>query len=293
MDVNEDFGKLRRMIITKRLEELDVIGYLTKISEFRKLNRKKISDGQLFSEMMSLFSVDNKVTLLPITVPFKKDYLFYRIRNLGKEYALNQLKIQDFWSPPDHMIKNYGRINKPKESILYTSLSIDGCLEEISLNNEDIFLIMQYKTKRDIKATQIGGDLNINTLNLESNKAEGNYAIINNFINEEFSREVGIGTEHLYKTSELIAKSFFDLPPEWQDAWTFPSIQEKSNMNIAFRKKTAEEILNLNSVLVCKHDENHKGRLSIYLVFNNFEDDQFDVIQPGTDKYIKFMNSYV
>ncbi|EGB0188464.1 hypothetical protein H6U92_003010, partial [Listeria monocytogenes] len=133
MDVNEDFGKLRRMIITKRLEELDVIGYLTKISKFRKLNRKKISDGQLFSEMMSLFSVDNKVTLLPITVPFKKDYLFYRIRNLGKEYALNQLKIQDFWSPPDHMIKNYGRINKPKESILYTSLSIDGCLEEISL----------------------------------------------------------------------------------------------------------------------------------------------------------------
>lgn len=293
MDTSEDFGKLRRMIVTKRLEQLDVFEYLKKVSEFRKLNRKKISDGQLFSEIMSLFSVDNNVTLLPMTVPFKKDYLFYRIRNLGKEYDLNQLKIQDFWSPPDHMIKNYGRINKPKESILYTSLSIDGCLEEISLNNEDIFLVMQYKPKRDINATQIGGDLNRKTLNLESKQAEGNYAIINNFINEEFSREVGIGTEHLYKTSELIAKNFFDLPSEWQDAWTFPSIQEKSNMNIAFRKKIAEEILNLNSVLVCKHDENHKGKLLIYQVFNNFEDDQFDAIYYGTEEFIKFMKSYI
>ncbi|EIL8091422.1 hypothetical protein LMD41_003033, partial [Listeria monocytogenes] len=248
MEKSED---LRRMLVIKRLEQLNGFDFLKKVSEFRNLNRKKISDEQLFNEMMSLFSVDNNVILMPITVSFKKDYLFYRIRNLGKEYDLNQLKIQDFWSPPDHMVKNYGRINKPKESILYTSLSINGCLEEISLNNEDIFLVMRYKMKREIKGIQIGGDFR-KQLNLESSRAEQNYAIINDFINVEFSREVGIGTEYLYKTSELIAKSFFDLPSEWQDAWTFPSIQEKSNMNIAFRKKTAEEILILDSVLVCK-----------------------------------------
>ncbi|EIN1413742.1 hypothetical protein LOH63_003111, partial [Listeria monocytogenes] len=125
MEKSED---LRRMLVIKRLEQLNGFDFLKKVSEFRNLNRKKISDEQLFNEMMSLFSVDNNVILMPITVSFKKDYLFYRIRNLGKEYDLNQLKIQDFWSPPDHMVKNYGRINKPKESILYTSLSINGCL---------------------------------------------------------------------------------------------------------------------------------------------------------------------
>ncbi|EIN1432572.1 hypothetical protein LOH69_003075, partial [Listeria monocytogenes] len=267
MEKSED---LRRMLVIKRLEQLNGFDFLKKVSEFRNLNRKKISDEQLFNEMMSLFSVDNNVILMPITVSFKKDYLFYRIRNLGKEYDLNQLKIQDFWSPPDHMVKNYGRINKPKESILYTSLSINGCLEEISLNNEDIFLVMRYKMKREIKGIQIGGDFR-KQLNLESSRAEQNYAIINDFINVEFSREVGIGTEYLYKTSELIAKSFFDLPSEWQDAWTFPSIQEKSNMNIAFRKKTAEEILILDSVLVCKYHENHDGGVLVGRVLNNFE----------------------
>ncbi len=288
MEKSED---LRRMLVIKRLEQLNGFDFLKKVSEFRNLNRKKISDEQLFNEMMSLFSVDNNVILMPITVSFKKDYLFYRIRNLGKEYDLNQLKIQDFWSPPDHMVKNYGRINKPKESILYTSLSINGCLEEISLNNEDIFLVMRYKMKREIKGIQIGGDFR-KQLNLESSRAEQNYAIINDFINVEFSREVGIGTEYLYKTSELIAKSFFDLPSEWQDAWTFPSIQEKSNMNIAFRKKTAEEILILDSVLVCKYHENHDGGVLVGRVLNNFEDDQFDIIDSGTEDFINFMKSY-
>ncbi|EHE1063223.1 hypothetical protein J0D14_003047 [Listeria monocytogenes] len=288
MEKSED---LRRMLAIKRLEQLNGFDFFKKVSEFRNLNRKKISDEQLFNEMMSLFSVDNNVILMPITVSFKKDNLFYRIRNLGKEYDLNQLKIQDFWSPPDHMVKNYGRINKPKESILYTSLSINGCLEEISLNNDDIFLVMRYKMKREIKGTQIGGDFR-KQLNLESSRAEQNYAIINDFINVEFSREVGIGTEYLYKTSELIAKSFFDLPSEWQDAWTFPSIQEKSNMNIAFRKKTAEEILILDSVLVCKYHEDQKGGVLVGRVFNNFEDDQFDIIDSGTEDFINFMNSY-
>lgn len=68
--------------------------------------------------------------------------------------------------------------------------------------------MIKYTAVEDISVNIIGGEYNYEKLNIKSRKAIFIHEMINNFLKEEYSREVGEGTEHLYKTSELIAKKF-------------------------------------------------------------------------------------
>ena len=61
--------------------------------------------------------------------------------------------------------------------------------------------------------------------------------MIQGFLQDEFTRDVGQRTEYLYRISEIIAKHYFDMPPEMQDAWCYPSIVDKNKFNVAFRPK--------------------------------------------------------
>ncbi|MEI8669943.1 hypothetical protein P4S65_18015, partial [Pseudoalteromonas sp. B131b] len=45
-----------------------------------------------------------------------------------------------------------------------------------------------------------------------------------------------VGTEYLYRISESITKDYFDLPPDFQDAWCYPSVAKKGHFNVCFRK---------------------------------------------------------
>jgi len=74
-------------------------------------------------------------------------------------------------------------------------------------------------------------------------------------LRDEFSRDVGNGTEYLYKVSEIIAKWYFDLPPTIiQDAWAYPSVKDKFSYNVCFRPDIAKNILELKGALVCQYD---------------------------------------
>jgi len=83
--------------------------------------------------------------------------------------------------------------------------------------------------------------------------------LISNFLNDEFTRDVGTGTEFLYRTSERIVKDYFDLPPRVvQDAWCYPSVASKPSVNVCFRPEIAKELLELKGVQICnvKRDNN-------------------------------------
>ncbi len=79
----------------------------------------------------------------------------------------------------------------------------------------------------------IGGQYNYSAIGFTDDTAILNNDLINNFLKDEFSRDVGRGTEYLYKISEIIAKWYFDLPPgDVQDAWAYSSIQDKEKYNL-------------------------------------------------------------
>ena len=85
------------------------------------------------------------------------------------------------------------------------------------------------------------------------------HEIYNGFLRDEFSRDVGKGTEYLHRVSEKIAKDYYDLPPRVvQDAWAYVSVQDKKKYNVCFRPELAHELLEVNGVMMCKRNNDRK-----------------------------------
>lgn len=110
---------------------------------------------------------------------------------------------------------------------------------------------MVYEATDDIKVNLIGQQYNYEMLGIQSEKIKLINNIFNDFLKDEFSRDVGEGTEYLYIVSELIAKNFFDLPPRnIQDAWAYPSLKDKEKYNVD--PEIAKEVLKLKGTLICE-----------------------------------------
>ena len=187
---------------------------------------------------------------------YPKGTLFFRARQLDSSAIPNPKLMfeSDFWSPPARYINKYGRLNKPGESLLYTTPGIpEITLKEINIPDNSYYALMVYEAVEDIKVNFIGQQPDYKMLGIQSDDIKLVNNLYNDFLKDEFSRDVGVGTEFLYIVSELIAKNFFDLPPRiFQDAWGYPSLKDKNKYNVTFRPEIAEEVLSLKGSLICK-----------------------------------------
>jgi hypothetical protein len=123
----------------------------------------------------------------------------------------------------------------------------------------------------EIKVSSIGVNSWLPDLNKEENLK---LRLLNDFLTHEFTRDVGVGTEYLYQISEIIAKEYFDLPPEIQHAWCYPSVVEKPSMNVCFRPQVARRKLRLLGVQIatCKR-ENKDMLFSVKCIASGFNGD--------------------
>lgn len=242
------------------LAKIDTYDLIDKIEKFRKLNFKNISTSELSNEIMKVLSYENSALFVPDIRNYSKNTKFYRIRKLNQEnlkIPLETIKCEaDAWAPPKNIIHKYGRLNKPNESLLYTTpLNYIIPIEEMKIKENEFFALIVYNSKEEIKVNCIGIEKDYKKLGLakeEIVKAK----ILDNFLVDEFTREVGEGTEHLYKISELIAKDYFDLPPKVvQDAWLYPSVASKAGYNVCFREEIAKEKLELLGVQLLKYNK--------------------------------------
>lgn len=245
--------------IERFLNNIDEIELLNKIKYFRSLNIKNMLNEEISNEILNVLCFNKTFHYIINIKKYLKGTNFFRIRKLnGKKIPNSNLQIEsDFWNPPEEVIFSYGRLNKPHESLLYTSLSNPHiCIDEMKIKKDEFFALIKYISKSEVKVNMIGGEYDYNTLGIKSKKAVLVHEIYNNFLKDEFSRDVGIGTEHLYKISEIIAKWYFDLPPrDVQDAWAYSSIPNKNNYNVCFRPEIAKDLLELQGAAICEIDE--------------------------------------
>ncbi len=139
--------------------------------------------------------------------------------------------ISDCWEPPKEIVKA-GRLNRDKEPLLYTSNDPCVAAEELKVKEGELFSLIVYESTDTINMTSIG--LPFEHSGLDKNETL-KHKMIQDFLKHEFIRDVGKGTEYLYKISEVIIKDYFDLPPVMQDAWCYPSIAKKGGLNVCFR----------------------------------------------------------
>lgn len=226
------------------LSKIETVEIIKKIEKFRKLDLKKISDIDLFNEILKTISANvngvDKAIVVPRYATYPPKTRFYRVRAVQPEDHYIPLKAMTFeadaWNPPTQFVKTRGRLNNVNESLLYTSpIQPQTAIEEMKINDGERFCLIVYESISDIKVTMIGLWEDLPELNSEENLK---MRLISNFLNDEFRRDVGIGTEFLYRTSERIVKDYFDLPPRVvQDAWCYPSVVSKTSVNVVLDPK--------------------------------------------------------
>lgn len=252
-----------------------------KISSFRQLPIKRLSREQLCNEISNVlcFETPNgkSAVLTPAVGSYPAGTRFFRVRSLERDDTKFPLKdmrlVSDAWNPPAHVVRQ-GRLNREKESLLYTSpINPKTAVEEMKIPDDTYFSLIVYEALTDIKVASIG--ITPDLPDLDRNEML-KLRMLNDFLAHEFTRDVGIGTEFLYRTSEIIAKDYYDLPPSMQDAWCYPSIADKPSVNVCFRPEVARQSLRLLGVQVgtCKRERNDM-LFNIKCIASGFNEDGF------------------
>lgn len=198
------------------LRSIDPIELTDKIRKFRKLNLKEMSNEEVAAAISEVLMFNNYFVYIIKGGVYPRGTKFFRVRELdGSTIPNENLKIEsDFWSPPQQCIKKYGRLNKPHESLLYTSpMNPMVAVNEVKLKGNTFFAVITYEAKEDIKVNCIGGEYDYEEMGITDTHVKLVNNMINDFLRDEFTRDVGDGTEYLYRVSEIIAKWYFDLPP--------------------------------------------------------------------------------
>lgn len=273
---------LHRKALEQQLKEhlsfVDAGKLNDKIRAFRTLPIKTMSKRQIAEEVSKVLCFETPrglcAMLTPSMVSYPRGTRFYRVRTLDKDdttIPLRGMRTEgDAWNPPAQFVKA-GRLNIEGESLLYTSpMNPKVAIEEMKIPDNENFSLIVYESTQDISVTAIGFTQETPNLNAEEKLK---ISLIDDFLTHEFSRDVGIGTEYLYKTSETIIKDYFDLPPQVQDAWGYPSVAEKRNFNVCFRPDNAKEKLRLVGVQFVTCQRSGDGvRITVKYIASGFDE---------------------
>ena len=272
--------------IIMHLNSVNPIILTQRIKRFRKLNIKDMNDRAIREEISKVLLWKNLFMYYTNLKEYPKGTRFFRVRKLreSKIPISNFCKYSDFWEPPANIIGKYGRLNKPGESMLYTTPEDTTVpLLETHIQESEWYALIHYVSNQEVKVNLIGGEYDYSAIGIEDKKAILVNELYNDFLQTEFSRDVGEGTEYLYRVSEIIAKDYFDLPPrKVQDAWAYSSIQDKGKYNVCFRPEIAHEILNLKGAMICKKGKD--GRIKVYCVaIPSLDKNNIDFYPLGSD----------
>lgn len=261
------------------LSHVTLADILNKIEHFQKIDLKTISDNDLMNAISDVLSVKinglNQAMLMHRFSEYPSGTRFYRVRKINDEdfrIPCDTIKKeQDVWNPPVECVTRPGRLNKVNESLLYTSpITPLTPIMEMNISESDKFGLIVYESIQPIKVVLIGLWNEHPDLSKEENLKMRMYY---HFLYTEFTKDVGYGTEHLYRVSEMITKDYFDLPPrDMQDAWCYPSIASKQNLNVCFRPEIAKDVLKFVGVQFAQIKKTDQGEfIKCYYIGSGFD----------------------
>lgn len=220
------------------------------------------------------------------TYLYEKGTRFYRVRKIDKsnfiDPPIDKIKNSSYlWNPPAHKISNYGRLNYPHESLLYTSHNYSEiAIKEMKITDQDRFALITYEAKEDIYVTIVGYFREDSDFTAEENRK---IQALTDFFFNQFTKDISAGDEYLYKISSNLIKECYFIPENSQDGWVYPSVALKKGHNVCFKSENAKQKLELKGVEICKLDEKY-GFVVNYVIegFNRQEGLVFHLI--GSDK---------
>lgn len=222
------------------LNSTSTLEVLARIERYKKADLKRISDKELFNlTLETLPSCNVCYRVIPTGTRL------YRLRKIeqGKIYK----SINELGYPPAKYVKTRGRFNEKGESILYVSFDEITTFHEVKAKVGEEYALIEYEitSEEGINVTAVGmmEPTEIQGLN-ETGKV--NHKIIEQFLYTEFTKDVGVGSEHLYRISTMLAKNFLDMPN--CEGYLYPSVALGRKPNIAIKPEIADEKVKVRSV---------------------------------------------
>ena len=275
--------------IQNTLKQIDPLVLMQKITNFRKMNISCMTNAEIDQAILNVLCWNGVFSCYTNIRKYPAETKFFRVKRLKGTVIPNERfgVYQDYWETDPKYLTKYGRLNKPGESLLYLSPDLRCSIDEVHIQKDELFAAIQYTAKSDIKVNMIGGEFDYEKLGIQDEKVKLIHEIYNGFLRDEFSRDVGKGTEYLYKVSERIAKTYFDLPPRVvQDAWAYSSVQDKTKYNVCFRPEIAHELLDLNGAMLCKMNRS-MGIQVLYVAVGADEDNNILFYRIGSEQQKK------
>lgn len=279
---------------------LDPLTVVNKINQFRSLNIRDMTENEIFTAINDTLCINGQFCYFTNNAVYPAGTIFYRIRRLkGSTVPFPELQTKsDFWEPPSSCVKHRQRLNKAGESLLYVTPGDPFVpIRELHINDSEYYALIKYEAVQPIKVNIIGGQYNYDLLGISDDNAILIHELYNSFLRDEFSREVAPGLEHLYAVSEIIAKSYFDLPPRIvQDAWAYTSVQDKTKYNVCFRPEIAHDLLKLSGAAICKNidsriqafcfavDALDDGSIQYFSMGTSIQQDRFPEFTPESKR---------
>lgn len=273
------------------LSQINASEILRRKAAFRNIDLTKVSDETLLREIEQVLEIYVSGKPYLVNIFFSRilgqkglSTLIYRIRKLtdedkNKNSFLSMKKEVDAWYPPKHVVKR-GRLNKKGESVLYVADSPLTAIKETKLLVNDLFYLIVYRNKDPFRIAYLGDWKPISGLSDEENFK---LQLFNDFLVSEFTKDVGDGTEYLYRPSEMIAKKFLR-HPEKDLGWMYPSISNKNAANLCIKPDIAPQLLQLVGVRVCKLLEDKDYNIGV--IGDAIDYDQhghFVYVSPGSE----------
>jgi hypothetical protein len=243
-----------------------------RIRNFRGKNFRKMNKGDVHQALLDVLLGGQEYLSMPVYMgAYPAGTEFFRIRQpikSGTAVPMDCALVEaDAWEPPSQYARA-SRLNLDGEALLYTTPgNLLLPMDEAKLPHGAPAAMFVYRADRRIKVNVIGSRFEDHPSLTEEERHKLNQ--VADFLQDEFTRDVGAGTEHLYLLSETIAKDWYDMPPrDVQDAWCYPSVASKSGFNVCFRPEIAHECLELRGALIGTR-ENDNFRVKMVAVVEN------------------------
>jgi hypothetical protein len=129
----------------------------------------------IYNEIFDVLTFEGKFYNFTGSKIYPKGTKFFRARILDGTIILNNnLKVvSDFWNAPSKYINKYGRLNKPYESLLYTTPENPVVtLKEIEIPDDSYYALIIYESKDIVKVNPIGQEYDYGILGINSENAK-------------------------------------------------------------------------------------------------------------------------
>lgn len=211
-------------------------------------------DHEVFSRFFEVLQTpDGSARFRPTGHTWPEGQTMWRVRQVRHQQGMPGIPgmstESDLWEAPTQFVTRRGRLNEVGESVLYCSIGNPVvAMREARVPGGETFALIRYETTRRAKLTSIADQAIPAGLPAELTIV---HQAITTFFRDVFTREF-TDDDWTYVLSNRIVKDWFDLPPQWVDGWTFPSIVHGQGVNAAFRPDKAHDALQVTGIAYCE-----------------------------------------